>query len=367
MCIWEEKGWPVFIWDEGRVAKLLATIRLEQGRLIGRMEALGFEVRQEATLTTLTEEIRKSAKIEGEELNENEVRSSIARRLGMNIAGLTPSPRHVDGFVEMMIDATGRSNEELTLDRLFGWHAALFPAGRSGMRKIIVGGFRDDSAGPMTVVSGALGKEKIHFEAPPAKRLKNEADDFLEWFKDNDEIDLVLQSGLAHLWFLTLHPFDDGNGRIARAISDFLLTRSEGGVQRYYSISSQIERERKDYYLKLESAQKGGLDITNWLIWYFECLGRAISNAHVILADVLKKSNFWKQFGSLVFNERQNKILNMLLDGFEGKLTTSKYAKINKCSQDTAYRDILDLVEHDALVKDAAGGRSTSYSLNHKS
>lgn len=363
MYIWGKKGWPNFTWDEAKVALLLATTRLEQGRLIGRMEALGFELRREATLTTLTEEVRKSAKIENEELNEKEVRSSIARRLGMDVAGLTPSNRHVDGFVEMMIDATSSSQKELSLDRLFDWHAALFPTARSGMRKITTGGFRDDNNGPMQVVSGALGKETVHFEAPPAQTLHEEVPVFLDWLKDNDKVDLVLQSGIAHLWFLTLHPFDDGNGRIARVISDLLLTRSENGVPRYYSVSSQIEQERKDYYLKIEAAQKAGLDITNWLLWYLECLGRAINNAHLLLQDVLKKSEYWKRFNTQPFNDRQNRILNMLLDGFDGKLTSSKYAKICKCSQDTAYRDILDLVERGALVKDSAGGRSTSYSL----
>ncbi len=363
MYIWEIEGWPHFTWDEGKIAKLLAKTRLEQGRLIGRMQALGFELRQEAALTTLTEEVRKNAKIEGEELNEEEVRSSIARRLGMDIAGLSPSSRHVDGFVEMMIDATSKSDKELTQNRLFDWHASLFPTGRSGMIKITVGDYRDDSVGSMRVVSGPLGRETVHFEAPPAKTLTVELQKFLKWLRDTTEIDLVLQSGIAHLWFLTLHPFDDGNGRIARAISDLLLTRSEDGIQRYYSISSQIETERKDYYTKLEFAQKSSLDITDWLTWYLKCLESSINNAHKILGNVLKKSEFWKRFSTQPFNSRQSKILNMLLDGFEGTLTSSKYAKINKCSQDTAYRDILDLVGRGTLIKDPAGGRSTSYGL----
>lgn len=362
MYIWEQKNWPLFTWDQGKIAKLLAETRLEQGRLIGRMEALGFQHRQEAQLKTLTQEIKKSAKIEGEELDEAEVRSSIARHLGMKISNPVHSTRNVDGFVELMIDATTKSLKPLSEERLFDWHAALFPTARSGMRKILVAEFRDDSHGPMQVISGAIGREQIHFQAPPAETINREINTLLEWIK-KESCDTVLQSAIVHLWFLTLHPFDDGNGRLARAISEMLLSRSENNSQRFYSLSSQIEKERKDYYLILERTQSNSLDITNWLEWFLLCLGRAIDNAQNILGDVLKKSEFWKNASSSTFNERQNKILNMLLDGFYGKLTSSKYAKLTKCSQDTAYRDIIALVEQGVLKKDASGGRSTSYSL----
>lgn len=363
MYIWESKDWPSFTWDHEQITTILASVRLEQGRLIGRMQALGFELRQEAHLRILTEEIQKSAKIEGEIFTELEVRSSVARRLGIEIAGLTASADNVDGFVEMMIDATSKNSEALTLERLFVWHSALFPTEQSGMTEILTGEFRDDSKGRMQVISGSMGKENVHFEAPPADQLAFEMDRFLEWLNSSFSGDLVLQAGIAHLWFLTLHPFDDGNGRIGRAISDMLLARSENGVPRFYSLSSQIELERKGYYGILEGTQRGTLDITPWLEWFLGCLERAILGAHNVLGDVLLKSEFWKRFTANPFNDRQSNILSMLLDGFKGKLTSSKYAKISKCSQDTAYRDILDLIEKGALVKDSSGGRSTSYSL----
>ena len=338
-------------------------MRHRQGRLIGRMEGLGFQLRAEAVLHTLTEDVLKSSEIEGEKLDRDQVRSSIARRLGIDIGGLTPADRNVEGVVEMMLDATQNYDKPLTAQRLFDWHAALFPTGRSGMSKIRVGAWRDDKTGPMQVVSGAIGKESVHYEAPVADRLRDEMKKFLDWFEKDSSTDLVLKAGVAHLWFVTIHPFDDGNGRIARAIADMVLARSERSPQRFYSMSAQIRQERKAYYEILEATQKGDLDITVWLEWFLDCLGRAFDRAETILATVLNKARFWERFEKVEFNERQRNMVNRLLNGFEGKLTSSKWAKLAKCSQDTALRDIEDLIRKKVLVKDAAGGRSTSYSL----
>lgn len=363
MYLWQKSGWPSLTWDERSLTKQLAMVSREQGRLLGKMEALGFELRSEAHLRTLTEDVVKSSEIEGEKLERNQVRSSIARRLGMDVGGLVPSDRHVEGVVEMMLDATGNHAGALTEERLFAWHASLFPTGRSGMRKIRVGNWRDDSHGPMQVVSGPVEREKIHYEAPPAERLPEEMAKFLRWFEQPGDTDPLLIAGLAHLWFVTIHPFEDGNGRIARAIADMALARSEKTGQRFYSMSAQICRERKAYYDTLEQAQKGELDVTRWQDWFLNCLHRAIEGAQDTLSAVLGKARFWEHFAKEPLNERQIRVLNRLLDGFEGKLTTSKWAKIAKCSQDTAYRDILDLVDRGALQKDPGGGRSTSYSL----
>jgi len=361
--IWEQKDWPNVTWDEKELATLLAKVSRNQGHLLGRMEALGFELRKEAHLRTLTEDVVKSSAIEGENLDPDQVRSSIARRLGMDIGGLIPADRDVEGVVEMMLEATGNYSKKLTEDRLFDWHASLFPTGRSGMSNIIVGNWRDDSNGPMRVVSGAIGKEKVHYEAPPAKRVPGEMKGFLKWFAKPWNIDPLVASGLSHLGFVTIHPFEDGNGRIARAIGDMALARSENSAQRFYSMSAQIRRDRNDYYTMLERTQKGELDVTRWMEWFLNCLDRAIEGAQGTLGAVLYKAQFWDRFAKEPLNERQIKILNKLLDGFEGKLTTTKWAKIAKCSQDTAYRDILDLVDRGALQKDPGGGRSTSYSL----
>jgi Fic family protein len=363
MYIWEQLAWPCLTWDAQRLAPVLAQARHEQGRLLGGMEALGFQLREEAVLQTLTSDVLKSSEIEGERLDPDQVRSSVARRLGMDIAGLVPSDRDVDGVVEMMLDATRRFAEPLTEERLFAWHASLFPTGRSGMAKIRAGAWRDDASGPMRVVSGPVGRERVHFVAPPAERLEAEMAAFLEWFNARMEGDPVLNAGLAHLWFVTVHPFDDGNGRIARAIADMALARSERSDQRFYSMSSQIRLERNAYYDALESAQKGTTDVSEWLEWFLGCLMRAIESAQDTLSSVLFKARFWERFATEPLNERQIKVLNRVLDGFEGKLTSSKWAKLTKCSQDTAYRDILDLVERGVLKKSAAGGRSTSYDL----
>jgi len=361
--IHELKKWPSFRWDEGFVSGQLAPIRHRQGRLIGRMESLGFDLRAEAVLATLTEDVLKSSEIEGEILDKDQVRSSIARRLGMDIGALTPAERNVEGVVEMMLDATQKYDAKLNDERLFGWHASLFPTGRSGMTKIVVGAWRDDSTGPMQVVSGPLGRERVHFEAPAAPRLDPEMSAFLKWFNADQPLDPVLKAALAHLWFVTIHPFDDGNGRIARAIADMALARSDQSTQRFYSMSAQIRLERKAYYDILEATQKGDLDITPWLEWFLGCLDRAIEGAEGTLSGVLQKARFWETHRDQTLSERQRNIINRLLDGFEGKLTSSKWAKLTKSSPDTALRDINDLIGKDILVRDPGGGRSTSYSL----
>jgi len=358
--------WPKFQWDSTRVAGPLAALRHRHGRLIGRMENLGFSLRAEATLQTLTTEIIKSSEIEGEMLDRDSIRSSIARRLGMDIGALAPADRNVEGVVEMTLDATQNYSAPLTSARLFGWHAALFPTGYSGMRKIAVARWRDDSRGPMQVVSGPIGQERVHFEAPPATRLDHEMSAFLQWFEAQDAnsaTDSVLQAGLAHFWFVTIHPFDDGNGRIARAIANMALARSEKSPQRFYSMSAQIRIERNIYYDRIEKTQANGLDITSWLEWFLGCLDRAFDETKKNLGGVLRKARFWEIHAHKPFNERQRLMLNKLLDGFAGKLTSSKWAQLAKCSQDTALRDILDLIERGSLAKDPGGGRSTSYSL----
>lgn len=357
------KDWPAFKWEDDKIILPLSTVRHKQGRLLGKLEGLGFRLREEATLETLTQDVVKSSEIEGEKLPADQVRSSIARRLGIEIAGEVPSNRNVEGVVEMMLDATQRYDLPLTDERLFGWHAALFPTGRSGMYKIQVGGWRDDLKGPMQVVSGAIGREKVHYEAPEAERLNVEMDKFLEWFNKTTTMDPVLKAAIAHLWFVTIHPFDDGNGRIARAIADMQLARADGSRQRFYSMSAQIQRDRNGYYDILEKTQKGNLDITQWLLWFVECLDRAISLSEENLSGVTQKAKFWESHQGVALNERQRKMLNKLIDGFEGKLTSSKWAKIAKCSPDTALRDIQDLIEKEILEKEEGGGRSTSYRI----
>lgn len=357
-------NWPKFIWDDQQIMPLLGQVRNAQGRLIGRMESLGFPLRSEAILQTLTLDVLKSSEIEGEILDPAQVRSSIARRLGMDIGGLISSDRNVDGVVEMMLDATQQFNKPLTKDRLLGWHASLFPTGRSGMQKIVVGSWRDDKHGPMQVVSGPLGRQRIHFQAPDALRLNTEMKNFIGWFNQQTGIDPVLKAAISHLWFVTIHPFDDGNGRIARAITDMQLARADGSAQRFYSMSVQIRQERSVYYNVLEKIQKNtDMDITAWMEWFLACLSRAISETENTLAGVLQKARFWEAHPESSFNKRQIKLINKLFDGFEGKLTSSKWAEIAKCSQDTAFRDILDLIEKQVLIKDVAGGRSTSYLL----
>ncbi len=363
MYIHEKAGWPEFSWDSDALAVPLAAVRHKQGRLLGKMEALGFDLRAEASLTVLTSDVVKSSAIEGETLDPDEVRSSIARRLGLDVAGLPKAGRDVESVVEMMLDATRNYDKLLTKKRLFDWHASLFPTGRSGMRKITVGAWRRKDDGPMQVVSGPFGRERVHFEAPEADRLNDETSSFLKWFNAPTSVDPVLKAALAHFWFVTIHPFEDGNGRIARAIADMALARADGTKDRFYSMSSQIEAERKDYYLELERAQRGELDITAWLGWFLGCLGRALDGAEAALSAVLNKAKLWQRINRRPVNERQRLVINRLLNGFQGFLTTSKYAKLAKCSTDTALRDIQELLDRRILVQNPGGGRSTSYRL----
>lgn len=356
--------WPKFSWDEGKVAELLIPLRHQQGRLRGKMEMLGFDLQEEAVLNTLTLDVTKSSEIEGEILDSSEVRSSVARKLGIDISGLVPSDRQVDGVVEMLLDATQNFKDPLTKERLFAWHAALFPNGRSGMHKIVVGNWRDNSLNdPMQVVSGALGKEKVHFQAPDSVKLEKEMKAFLNWFNTTETNDPVIKAAIAHLWFVTIHPFDDGNGRIARALTDLQLARAENSSKRFYSMSAQIRKERKGYYEILERTQKGTLDITVWLLWFLKCLQGAIEATENILGATLVKVRFWEKYQAVDLNSRQKLMINKIFDGFEGNITSTKWAKINKCSQDTANRDINDLIKKGILQKDVAGGRSTNYLL----
>ena len=356
-------NWPNFIWKIDEFVNLLSEVRNLQGRLIGKMESLGFDLRNEAFLDTLTLDVLKSTEIEGEILNPDQVRSSIARRLGMVIAGSVESDRNVDGMVEMMLDATQNCYKPLTAERLFDWHAALFPTGRSGMYRITVADWRKDTTGPMQVVSGAMGKEKVHFQAPESSRVDYEMMQFLEWFNKTEGIDLVIKAAIVHLWFVTIYPFDDGNGRIARALTDMLLAQSDKSTQRFYSMSAQIRLERKQYYEILEKTQKGNLDLTEWIKWFLSCLINALYSTELILKRILFKADFWQKHTTIIINERQKRLLNKILDGFEGKLTSSKWAKIAKCSKDTAIRDINDLIQKGMLQKEEAGGRSTNYEL----
>ena len=355
--------WPRFRWDDKNLSPRLAYVRHRQGRLLGRMEGLGFSLRSETLLSTLTLDVVQSSEIEGKVLNVEQVRSSIARRLGMDTGALVSSDHHVEGVVEMMLDATQNFDKPLTQERVFGWHAALFPTGYSGLSRITVGSWRNDAGGPMQVVSGPLGHERVHYQAPAATRLETEMSVFLDWFNNDAGIDPVVKAALAHLWFVTLHPFEDGNGRIARALADMTLSRSDGTPQRFYSMSAQIRQERKAYYDVLEQTQKGDLDVTAWIAWFLDCLGRAFDGTEAQLETVFRKARFWESSITASLNERQRLVLNKLIDGLEGKLTTSKWAKIAKCSQDTALRDIQDLLGRGLLAKDASGGRSTHYLL----
>ncbi len=361
--IWQASDWPNWDFDLASLAGPMAEVSRAQGVLTGRLVDVGMAVRDQANLAALTEDVVKTSAIEGESLNLESVRSSIARRLGVDIGALSMADRHAEGVVEMVIDATANCNAPVTRERLFGWHAALFPTGYSGLSKLNVGSWRDDSRGPMQVVSGPIGRQKVHFEAPPAARLEEEMGRFFEWINVTSIEPPLIKAGMAHLWFVTLHPFDDGNGRIARAIGDLLLARAEGSPQRFYSLSAQIERERKDYYEILERTQKGSMDITEWLFWFLDALHRSVDQAQSTIDSVLLKTQFWKLWTTMALNERQVTLLDRLLDGFEGKLSTSKWAAMVKCSPDTALRDINDLVSRGVLKKSGGGGRSTRYEL----
>lgn len=361
--IYQNSSWPNFTWENDRLIPLLSKVRNLQGKIVGKMEAIGFNLRNEAVLETLTLDVVKSTEIEGEILNLDQVRSSVARRLGLEIGALGSSDRNIDGIVDLIIDATRNCMDPISAERLFGWHSSLFPGGRSGLYKISVGSWRLDSTGPMQVVSGAMGKERVHYQAPDSSILPKEMDVFMDWFNRDNNIEPVIKAAVAHLWFVTLHPFEDGNGRIGRALTDLLLARADGSTQRFYSMSSQIRIERRSYYDILERTQKGGLDITDWLFWFLNCLLDALVSSDTILAKVLIKAQFWEIHIATILNERQRQMINKLLDGFDGKLTSSKWAKISKCSQDTAIRDIQDLISKSILKKEASGGRSTNYEL----
>lgn len=361
--IHEKDDWTNFTWNNKEVMFLLGKARNLQGKLLGKMESLGFDLQNEAVLNTLTLDVLKSSEIEGEYLEKEQVRSSIAKRLGIDIAGAVESERNVEGIVEMMLDATQRYQLPLTKERLFGWHASLFPTGWSKLYKITVADWRKDTTGPMQVVSGPMGKEKVHYQAPNSERIESEMLKFLHWFEFENQTDTVLKASIAHLWFVTIHPFDDGNGRITRAITDMLLARSDNSIRRFYSMSAQIRVERKQYYEILEKTQKGSSDITGWIVWFLQCLINAIDSTEETLSRVLYKAEFWKLHSTTILNQRQQKTINKLLDGFDGKMTTSKWGKINKCSQDTALRDIQDLINKNILQKEASGGRSTNYEL----
>ena len=356
-------AWPAFFWDDAALSGMLAAVRHRQGRLLGEMEGLGFDFRREASIAVLTEEVVKSSAIEGERLSRAEVRSSIARRLGLDAAGLPAPGRDVEGVVEMTLDATGNRERPLTAERLFGWHAALFPTGRSGMARVTTGAWRTDAGGPMQVVSGPVGRERVHFQAPAAPRLPAEMARFLTWLAKPPAIDPVLRAGVAHFWFVTIHPFDDGNGRIARAIAELALAQADGARERFYSMAAAIEARRLAYYRRLEASQRGSLDLTLWLTWFLDCLDHAIRAAGEQLDSVLSKARLWQRINVRPVNQRQRQVINRLLDDFAGHITSSKYAKLAKCSTDTALRDLRDLLERGIIVRNPAGGRSTSYRL----
>lgn len=360
MYIYQQENWPNFVWNDKKLKDILINLRHQQGRLIGGMESIGFQLRDEAVLQILTQDVVKSSEIEGEILDQSLVRSSVARHLGLEDAALNIVDRNIDGIVEMILDATQDFDKSLTKKRLMQWHSNLFSDGLTNFSKIKIGAWR---TGPVEVISGQMGRETLHFEAPPARLVAHEMKLFLDWFNQTENVDPILKAALAHLWFVTIHPFDDGNGRIGRAIVDLMLARSENSSHRFYSLSAQIQKERKQYYAILEQTQKGELDVTNWIEWFFGCLGRAIKNAHSVLDLIVRKGQFWEALSEFSLNDRQRKVINRMLDGFKGNLTSSKWAKLTKCSQDSAYRDILDLIDKGILMKNPKGGRSTSYSL----
>ncbi|MDR2689480.1 MAG: Fic family protein [Azoarcus sp.] len=363
LYLWQADDWPKWRHDLSALTGPLTEVSRAQGVLLGRLTDVGMALRDQASLAALTEDVVKTSAIEGEVLNVESVRSSIARRLGVDIGAVAPVDRHVEGVVEMVLDATSSASSPLTAERLFGWHAALFPTGYSGMSRISIGQWRNDSDGPMQVVSGPVGLRKVHYQAPPAEVLPVETAKFLSWANEETGEPALVKAGLAHLWFVTLHPFDDGNGRIARAVGDLFLARADGSPQRFYSLSAQIQRDRKDYYDVLERTQKATLEVTGWLSWFLAALGRAITSAQGTVDAVLVKARFWQRWAGTPLNERQVKLLNRLLDGFEGKLTSSKWAAIAKCSPDTALRDITQLLEQGVLKRSPGGGRSTGYEL----
>jgi Fic family protein len=364
--IWQRPEWPAFRWDEAAIQPKLSRVRQDIGYVLALADAAGLDVRQKTEVSILSETIESSGQIEGERLGFDAIRSSVARRLGVDIGGLAPADRHVDGVVELTLDATRNAAAPLTDERLFGWQSALFPSGRSGIGRITTGAYRTDADGPMRVISGPMGREKVHYEAPPASRVPREMHAFLDWF-NAWPLDGLLMSAIAHLWLVTIHPFEDGNGRLSRAVAEMALARSDGSPLRLYSVTAEIRKERAAYYSILAETQTGDLDITAWLLWYLDCLGRALEASKVTFRDVRERSAFWARANALGLNARQRQMLATLLDGFEGKLTTSKWAALCKCSQDTAARDIAFLVDAGVLERGSAGGRSTAYALKNGS
>lgn len=362
MYIYEQKNWPDFIWNNDELFEIITKVSFKQGQLLGKMQSLGFDFRQEALLNNLTEEVTKSSEIEGELLNKDEVRSSIARRLNIHNEKSVNSSHHVDGVVEIMIDATHNFENSLTYERLCGWHAALFPTGYSGMYKIKTACYRDDKEGPMQVVSHNRGREIVYYEAPKASLIKKYMDEFLGWINKTDDINPLIKAAISHLWFITIHPFEDGNGRIARAVTEFMLAKAEKSSYRFYSMSAQIQKQKNEYYKILENTQKGTLDVTNWIKWFLETMLQALETSETMVGKIIAKAEHWMEFNKFPLDENQKKMINMLFDGFEGNLTSSKWAKICKCSQDTASRSIKQLVEY-GILKQQGSGRSTHYVL----
>jgi Fic family protein len=369
--IWQTKSWPDLKWDSAKLLKPLGNIRFSQGALLTQIKELGFEIQQTARADVLVEEALKTSAIEGEKLDPDAVRSSVGRRLGLPDAGLKEIiDQKAEGLVEILLDATTNYSKKITMERIWSWHAALFPTGYSGMVKISVGQWRNDSKGPMQVISGPIGQEKVHFEAPPAKKIDKEMQTFISWINTKDELDGIIKAGIAHIWFVSIHPFDDGNGRIARTLTEMFLTKDEDNPKRFYSLSSQIMAERNEYYKILKATQSGKGDITEWLKWFLECMNRAILNSNTLLKKIMTKARVWKEFAQIKLNERQIKVINRLLDagagGFEGGLKNKKYMGIAHTSRATAQRELADLVNKGILIKMPGGGRSVSYNIDWK-
>ncbi len=361
--IWQYPEWPSFTWNDSRLIALLSEVRNLEGKIQGMMGGLGFDVQSMTALNVMTEDVLRSNEIEGVILNSDKVRSSIAKHLGIDTAGLPQPDRYTEGVVQIMMDAVTNCNKPLTPERLFNWHAALFPTGRSGMYPITVGAYRTGGE-PMQIVSGAMGKEKVHYEAPPSDVVPDMMTDFLRWINsDNTVTDPVLKAAVAHLWFVAIHPFDDGNGRLTRTITDMQLAKADGFHLRFYSMSAEILREKKTYYEILEHTTSNSTDITEWLEWFLNTMKSSILRAEETVKRVVSKSSFWQRHREIPMNERQVKVVNMIWDGFTGKLTSSKWAKITKTSQATALRDITDLIEKGILIAAADGGRSSNYLL----
>ena len=369
LYIWQNPAWPEFRWDSDAILKSLGELRFHQGALFTRMKDLGFDIRLQAQAEILIEEALKTSEIEGEILGPKSVRSSVAKRLGLPDAGLMVSRNEkADGLVDILLDATMNYSRELSPEILYGWHAALFPTGYSGFHKLLIGAFRNDADGPMQIVSGPIGREKVHYEAPGAGQIHHEIRAFLSWWQTSfNKMDGIIRSAVAHLWFVAIHPFEDGNGRLARTLTDMALAQDENLSTRFYSLSAQIMSERDDYYRLLEITNKGDGDITEWLLWYTQCMTRALLRSELLLKNILQKARFWKRHAQTELNQRQMKVVNLILEkgpgGFEGGMKNQKYAGIAHTSRATAQRELADLVKKEVFVKNPGGGRSVSYDI----